>query len=81
MEKCVYGCGQKAKFTMKNGKNCCSKHHNSCPAVKKKMSDGNRIAHQSGVKKFSKSAQAQADQGSLVFDEILVSEPMKISAK
>lgn len=80
MDKCTYGCGQKAKFTMKNGKKSCSKHHGSCPAVKKKMSDSNRIAHQSGVKKFSKTSVAQPEQGSLVFEELFV-EPVKISAK
>ena len=79
MDKCTYGCGQKAKFTMKNGKKSCSKHHGSCPAVKKKMSDGNRIAHQSGVKKYS--ATVQTDKGTLIFDEILLPEQMKISAK
>lgn len=79
MDKCVYGCGQKAKFTMKNGKPCCSKHHGSCPAIKKKMADSNRIAHQSGVKKSG--AKVQTDQGTLIFDEILVPEQMKISAK
>jgi len=32
---CEYGCGQEAKFEMKNGKWCCSHHWNACPEVKK----------------------------------------------
>lgn len=36
MDNCDYGCGQKAKYKFQNGKMCCSKHHNSCPAIKNK---------------------------------------------
>lgn len=35
---CEYGCGQEAKHQMNNGKWCCSKSHNSCPAIRKKNS-------------------------------------------
>lgn len=31
---CAYGCGQAAKFGLKNGKFCCSPTHNGCPARK-----------------------------------------------
>lgn len=31
MELCDYGCGQEAKYFFKNGKQCCSKNHGSCP--------------------------------------------------
>jgi len=37
---CDYGCGQEAKYTIGNGKLCCSKHHNSCPEIRKKNSKG-----------------------------------------
>ena len=30
---CDYGCGCPAKYTTKNGKHTCAKHHRSCPAV------------------------------------------------
>ena len=35
MPLCNYGCNQKAIYQLKNGKWCCSKSHNSCPAMKK----------------------------------------------
>ena len=35
---CEYGCGQEAKYQLKNGKWCCSKSQNSCPSLKKKFS-------------------------------------------
>jgi len=38
MVLCDYGCGEEAKFKMKNGKWCCSKSQNSCPGVRKKLS-------------------------------------------
>lgn len=36
--KCEYGCGQDAKFILKNGKQCCSKSINSCPIIRAKNS-------------------------------------------
>lgn len=35
---CEYGCGLEAKFQLKSGKWCCSKHYSSCLAVKRKNS-------------------------------------------
>lgn len=37
---CDYGCGNEAKYQLKNGKWCCCKHYNSCPAVKEKVVKG-----------------------------------------
>lgn len=37
---CEYGCGQEAKYQLKNGKWCCSQSWNSCPVLKKKNSQG-----------------------------------------
>lgn len=31
---CDYGCGQPARYEMKNGKKCCSKTRQSCPAMR-----------------------------------------------
>lgn len=35
---CDYGCGNEAKYILKNGKNCCCKHYASCPEVRRKNS-------------------------------------------
>jgi predicted HNH restriction endonuclease len=48
MKKCDYGCGQKAEHEMNNGKVCCSKNWQSCPAMKKKNSRGLKEAHKRG---------------------------------
>jgi|WetSurSiteA1Bulk_404760.scaffolds.fasta_scaffold01237_10 hypothetical protein len=37
MTLCAYGCGQESKYTLKNGKACCSAHANSCPVIKAKL--------------------------------------------
>ena len=42
---CDYGCGQKSNYILSNGKKCCSKHYNSCVALRKKNSDGVIKAH------------------------------------
>lgn len=42
MRLCDYGCGNEAKFQMLNGKMCCSKSVNSCPAMRIKNSIGGR---------------------------------------
>jgi len=34
---CDYGCGQVAKYTFKNGKNCCSYKYQKCPENKRKV--------------------------------------------
>jgi hypothetical protein len=36
MKLCDYRCGQEAKYQFKNGKNCCSKNHASCPSYREK---------------------------------------------
>jgi len=36
MDLCEYGCGQEAKYQLKNGKWCCSKSQNSCARMRKK---------------------------------------------
>jgi len=38
---CEYGCGQKANHQLKNGKWCCCKSCNSCPAIRMKNSKAN----------------------------------------
>jgi len=39
---CEYGCGQEAKYRLRNGKWCCSRSWNSCPTSRKKNSFGNK---------------------------------------
>lgn len=45
---CDFGCGQEAKYQIKNGKWCCSKSPNSCPTNKNKNSEGLSKAHKEG---------------------------------
>ena len=54
---CEYGCGQEAKYQLKNGKWCCSKSYNSCPVSKKKLSDYRKGKHHTerSKKKISES--------------------------
>lgn len=40
---CSYGCGREARFHLSNGKDCCEKHQNSCPANKLKNSKSRRL--------------------------------------
>jgi hypothetical protein len=41
MDYCSYGCGQVAKYKMKNGKLCCNITQNKCPSIIKKASKSN----------------------------------------
>lgn len=43
MQLCDYGCGQEAQYQLKNGKRCCCKRFNSCPEVRRKNSEKNKI--------------------------------------
>jgi hypothetical protein len=45
---CKYGCGQEAKFKLKDGQLICAKSCNSCPAVKEKNSNSVKKAHKEG---------------------------------
>jgi hypothetical protein len=45
--KCEYGCEQEGTFKLRNGKYCCSERFNSCPEVRRKNSEKNKIV-QSG---------------------------------
>ena len=49
--KCEYGCGQEALFTLKNGRNSCSRSANACPAQRTKNSQGLKDAYKEGRKK------------------------------
>lgn len=46
---CKYGCGQEARFQLKNGAWCCSEHYNKCSEKRKKNSDGIKRAHKRGI--------------------------------
>jgi hypothetical protein len=45
---CDYGCGCDANFTLKNGKNCCSKRPSGCVVLKKVNSEKTKQAHLEG---------------------------------
>ena len=47
---CDYGCGQRAEYKTSNGKLCCSKNWQACPAMKKKNSQGLKKAFERGDK-------------------------------
>jgi len=62
---CDYGCSQKAKFEMSNGKWCCSKSYNQCPVIKKKNSTGLKLAYKTELRTkrgFSKEAYQKGQQ-------------------
>lgn len=48
MNMCEYGCGNPAKFVLKNGRNSCSKYSTQCPMNKKKNSIGLETAYSEG---------------------------------
>lgn len=50
---CDYGCGQEAKYTFKNKKNCCSKMTTSCPGTRKRSSASLKKNYKEGRRKFS----------------------------
>jgi hypothetical protein len=45
---CDYGCGKKAEFQLKNGKQCCSKRPSGCEVLKKVNSEGGKRAYSTG---------------------------------
>lgn len=57
-ELCYYGCGNKALFTNKCGRNMCCKHSNSCPANRAKNSKGVQSAYITGIRKPAKEVYA-----------------------
>ena len=42
-ELCSYGCGQVAKYKLKNGKLCCNNHYSKCPISRKKNSNSQKV--------------------------------------
>jgi len=47
---CEYGCGNEAKYVLKNGKHCCSSHVSKCPEIKRKNSQGVSNSNQKKIK-------------------------------
>lgn len=41
--KCSYGCGQEAKYQLKNGKWCCESSSNKCSTIKLKNSNSQKV--------------------------------------
>lgn len=48
MGMCEYGCGNPAKFVLKNGRHSCSEYSTQCPINRKKNSIGLDTAHSDG---------------------------------
>lgn len=51
MKKCDYGCGNKARYQLGNGKWCCEEHYSKCPVLRNKNSKGLKKAYKEGRKK------------------------------
>lgn len=47
---CDYGCGNEAKYVLKNGKHCCQPYFSKCPSIRKKNSEGLKKAYGEGTK-------------------------------
>jgi ssDNA-binding Zn-finger/Zn-ribbon topoisomerase 1 len=46
---CSYGCGKLAQyFVTKQNRPCCSEHHNSCEALRKRNAEGLKLAYKEG---------------------------------
>ena len=45
---CDYGCSKESKFTLKNGKNCCSKRPAGCTTLKQINAEKTKQAHADG---------------------------------
>ena len=56
---CDYGCGQEAKYQLKNGKWCCSKNTSLCKVVRRKISENNSMYRTEVRIKKSKSSKGQ----------------------
>jgi len=50
--ECAYGCGEEAKYQLKNGKACCSKSPCSCVVNRAKNASGLKKAHAEGKMRF-----------------------------
>lgn len=70
MDKCKYGCGNDAMFTLKNGTKCCSPKSNKCPKLREKNSKSLKSAYTNG-KRVS---------GRVVYDSLPESTKQKMSA-
>lgn len=45
---CDYGCGNEARYTLKNGKKCCSSFYTKCPHLREKNSKGLKKCYEEG---------------------------------
>lgn len=64
---CEYGCNNIAKYILKNGKQCCSKNHQSCPEMKRKNSIGVKSSHKKGLMyKFTKQDRIKSNEVSIL---------------
>ena len=55
---CDYGCGESAKFKLKNGKECCSAKPSGCSEIKKKNSAGTKKSYAEGARPAAKDVYA-----------------------
>jgi 5-methylcytosine-specific restriction endonuclease McrA len=60
---CDYGCGEIAKFQLKNGKICCGSHYMNCPVNSKIISDSTSGVKKSKPKSFENLDEILCDLG------------------
>lgn len=68
MKLCEYGCGDEAKFTLKNGKQVCNKYSTQCPANKNKNTNGLKKAYSDGRKQsvFTEEHRNRSNQSKII---------------
>jgi Zn finger protein HypA/HybF involved in hydrogenase expression len=60
---CDYGCGKESNFTLKNGKNCCSKRPAGCATLKQINAEKTKQAHADGRHGYTYNAASAWSKG------------------
>jgi Zn finger protein HypA/HybF involved in hydrogenase expression len=76
---CEYGCGQNARYILKNGKYCCSKNSNQCLELRKKNSLGLKAAHKEGRRHYTYNIRSNWNKNItlLNYDEVFIEHSNK----
>ena len=70
---CDYGCNKEAKFTLKNGKNCCSKRPAGCEVLKKINADKVALSHKEGRHGYTYNPASAWSKGKTKLDDPRIS--------
>lgn len=63
---CDYGCSREAKFTLKNGKKCCSKRPSGCDVLKEINSKKTKQAHDEGRHNYTWNPKSAWSKGKIL---------------